>query len=131
MSYAGPVIGPGMQGSWSNAALQIPIVCPSLLNFCRIIKLDYKLQLIVSVNKVSFGKILNIPIVIGTVPLNSNSVPVNPTINYMPIVDGNGGLTNQQNAQEIKANNSVGVGDNENEPTNFIPRYPYYQDFSA
>lgn len=43
VSYTGATIGAGMLGNRPNVPFQIPIVCPSLLDTCKIVKLEYML----------------------------------------------------------------------------------------
>ena len=63
--YSGATIGPGTLADWPNVPFQIPIVCPSLLDTCKIIKLEYMLTLVVQIDTFIGGGIrLDIPIVI-------------------------------------------------------------------
>ena len=134
LRYNGPTIGPGIKGDWSNAEFKIPIVCPSLLNMCPIITLDYTFTLVVSVNKgLSLNKVLQIPIVIGTVPLNDANITLPAIDYYRPIVnEGQNGSEEkmQENAPALITSNSNAV-ENHGNQTNFTPSYPYYKDFSV
>lgn len=130
VSYTGNRIGPGTLGNWSNASLQIPIVCPSLLDTCKIIKLEYKLTLIVNVSELSVSSRLDIPIVIGTIPINTSSSQATSNVTYNSIPDQaliyNKNDMNS-NQQPIETNN--GAPNNETD-ANYKPKYPYYKDFS-
>ena len=120
--YTGPEIGPGMHGSWTNGRLKIPPVCPSLQDTCSIIKLEYKLTLIVNVRKISNKKYVHIPIVIGTVPITDSNLP-SPNINiryYKSILDLSG--KSKQYLEEEQYENELEEDDME-------PQYPYYKDF--
>lgn len=126
LPYTGPEIGPRMQGSWSNGRLKIPPICPSLQDTCSIIKLEYKLTLVVNVRGISLKKLVNVPIVIGTVPItDSNLLPSNLNIRYYEsFLDLKGNC--KQNLREEEYEKEL----EENEKgLIFRPKYPYYKDF--
>ena len=135
LRYDGPEIGPRMKENWSNVGLIIPAVCPSLLNTCRIIKLDYTLRLIVNFNGLTIRKMLDIPILIGTVPLYDSKInlPDKYTIAYYrSIVDRNGRVDGKRSIWH--KNYREGLNRNPHRSNrkeyiyNFEPRYPYYED---
>ena len=121
-----------MQENWSNVRLKIPTVCPSLLDSCRLIKLDYILRLVVNVSTLSINKQLDIPIVIGTVPLNESKLPANPDIRYYKSILERRGKSDQ-NLEEEENDSALIISEgnsNENTLWKFKPKYPYYKDFS-
>lgn len=66
-------VGPKTQKSFKNLTIQIPACSPSLDDTCSIIKNLYRLELKLDRPREHFSKFVNIPIVIGTVPLGRNN----------------------------------------------------------
>ena len=125
--YTGATIGPGTLGNWSNVPFQIPIVCPSLLDTCRIIKLEYILTLNVDFDAITVYTQLDIPIVIGTIPLidsNASSSTATSNVAYYSIPDS----TVHENTP--RANTINDPVPNVGTEANFTPKYPYFKDFS-
>ena len=122
LEYNDPRIGPQMQESWSNGTLKIPIVCPSLLDTCRIMKLYYTLTLCVHFNGLSISNSLDIPIVIGTIPLyDSNlSLPGTSNVGYYKSGSKSIGGYNENEQNETNLTNNEG---------DFVSKYPYYKDY--
>ena len=113
-----------MQGSWSNGRIKIPPVCPSLRDTCRIIKVEYKLTLVVNVKGMSFKKLVNVPIVIGIVPItDSNLLDSNLNIRYYKsILDLRGNCIQSLEEEQYEKDLEDDKG------LNFRPKYPYYKD---
>jgi hypothetical protein len=133
--YYGPKIGPRTKGEWSsndNVGLKIPIVCPSLLDTCPLIRLFYTIALEVKFNDLSGGEIcLDIPIVIGTVPLlNDSKLSVEPSSikYYKPKWDRI--RTIEEIIEEQENENKRVVKEDDINGSRFLSRYPYYTDFS-
>lgn len=117
-----------MQGKWSNAEFKIPTVCPSLLETCRIIKLGYKLTLVVNARELSMHKRLEIPIVIGTVPLKDSSKSLSANIRYYKSVVQRK-RKNEEDEGEQEYEEKIRINDDDNDE-DFKPKYPYYKIFS-
>lgn len=133
--YNGPKIGPRMKGEWSsndNVGLKIPIVCPSLLDTCPFIRLFYTIALEVKFNGAE-NICLDIPIVIGTVPLlndsklsfESSSIKF-----YKPKWDRIRTIEEIIEEQENENRRAVKNDVNDINDSRFLSRYPYYTDFS-
>ncbi|XP_053767671.1 arrestin domain-containing protein 2 isoform X1 [Desmodus rotundus] len=67
-SLLGEPVGPGRRALWQGRALRIPPVGPSILH-CRVLHVDYTLKVCVDIPGTS-KLLLELPLVIGTVPLN-------------------------------------------------------------
>lgn len=126
LPYTRPDIGPRMQEIWSNGRIKIPPVCPSLQDTCRVIKLEYKLTLVVNVKEYSMKKLVSVPIVIGTVPFtDSNSPSPNINIRYFKSV-----LNRKGNCEQYFKEEQYEKELEENEKNKKMePKYPYYKDF--
>ena len=122
--YAGPTIGPGTLADWPNVQFQIPIVCPSLLDTCKIIKIEYMLALDVDVSIISLSDDrLEIPLIIGTIPLvdsNESSSTAPSNVAYCSVPD-----PTVINENTPGVNNAVPNVETE---ATFTPKYPYYKD---
>lgn len=132
-TFTGPRIGLRIQCEWENGTIKIPPVCPSLLETCRIVKIDYTLTLTVNVTALSYNKRLQIPIVIGTVPLNDSSIYLPDFSNikyYRSCLDRLGRFEFNEdkltNEERLKINSLEKSVDDE---LKFKPKYPYYKDF--
>lgn len=64
-------ISAGGHDVWSGEMLLVPPVPPSFLPYCNIIEIDYIVQLSVDVADTPFDLTLPIPVIIGTIPLQS------------------------------------------------------------
>lgn len=130
--YDGPKIGPRMQGKWSDGKLKIPPVCPSLLETCSIIKLHYRLKLIVNVRGLSVNQRLDIPILIGTVPMNDSNTNLQniSSMNYRQSIINRQGMFKPKISQFVQMKQLKAVGDYKKETKfeldYFEPKYPYY-----
>ena len=137
LRYDGTKIGPQMKENWA-VGFKIPALCPSLLDTCRIIKLDYTLSLIVKFNGLTIGKMLDIPIIVGTVPLYDSRIylPDKYTIAYYrSIVDRYGRVDGKRSIWHTNRHEGLNRNahcSNRKEYIyrlhNFQPRYPYYED---
>ena len=122
-----------MKINWSNVQLKIPPVCPSLLETCRIIKLDYTLTLVVDVSAFSVNKVVDLPIVIGTVPLYDSNIYLSSvaTNEYCNSIVGRDLRIKRH---DLKKKELEAIGDYKKrfkyELSYFEPRYPYYENFS-
>ena len=123
LPYTGSEIGPRMQGSWSNGRIKIPPVCPSLQDTSKVIKVEYKLTLVVNVSGISLKKHVSVPIVIGTVPFtDSNLLPSNLNIRYFkPILNLKG-----KSKQYFKDEQYEKELEEDDKSTKFEPKYPYF-----
>ena len=124
-----------MQINWSNGRLKIPPVCPSLQETCRIIKIHYTLAIVVDVSTFTKNKEVDLPIVIGTIPLNdsnkhSSSIATNEYCRS--IIDRHGKLGNDRHDLDKKEREANGDYKKrfKYESSHFEPRYPYYGIFS-
>ncbi|XP_053405767.1 arrestin domain-containing protein 3-like isoform X2 [Mercenaria mercenaria] len=73
---------------WSGERIQVPPLPPSYLPYCSIIEIDYYVELAVDVLDTPFDLKLQLPVIIGTIPLQS-------VVNqYMPQIQP-GTITNQ------------------------------------
>ena len=114
--------------------LKIPPVCPSLLETCRIIKLHYTLTLVVDISTFSKNKIIDLPIVIGTVPLYDSNIYLSSVGNEYEycrsIVDRDPRIKRD----DLKKKELETIGNYKKrfkfESLYFEPRYPYYKDFA-
>ena len=105
LEYPGEKIGPYKLVNWSDVKLKIPTVCPSILETPQIMKIEYKLTIVI----VFIGftkekkKRVELPITIGTVPLNDSpssiSFPANPIFSS----DYNNGIDNKTNDKVFKS----------------------------
>ena len=107
LKYPGEKIDPYKLVNWSDVKLKIPTVCPSTIETCKIIKIEYKLTVVIVF--IGFNKKrVELPITIGTVPLNDSpssiSFPANPIFSS----DYYNGIDNKTN------------------DTLFKPKYPFY-----
>ncbi|KAF6305777.1 arrestin domain containing 2 [Rhinolophus ferrumequinum] len=66
-SLSGEPVGPGRRALWQGRTLRIPPVGPSILH-CRVLHVDYALKVCVDIPGTS-KLLLELPLVIGTVPL--------------------------------------------------------------
>ncbi|XP_060553147.1 arrestin domain-containing protein 3-like isoform X2 [Ruditapes philippinarum] len=81
-------ITPGGSDIWSGERIQVPPVPPSFLPYCNIIEIDYYVVLAVDVSDTPFDLTLELPVVIGSIPLQSV------VSQYMPQMQP-GTITNQ------------------------------------
>merc|ERR1711892_833985 len=72
-------IEPGESDSWHDTALKIPLLPPSDLPQCTNIKIDYVLEFRVLPSACAFDLCVEVPIVIGTIPLQSTFNKFQPT----------------------------------------------------
>lgn len=115
-----------MQENWSNGTLKIPIVCPSLLDTCRIIKLYYTLTLCLNFSGLSISTRLNIPIVIGTIPLYDSNLSLPETSNVGYYKSGSKNIEEYNESEGYSEQNEKDLRNNE---ANFVSKYPYYKDY--
>lgn len=108
-----------------NGRIKIPPVCPSLnkqTNMCKIIEIDYYIDLHVDVSTMSVSRDILIPLTIGTVPLQDPSRPEASAPTYescmygageyqVPLEDSNGRKGEMLNSDEAS----------------FAPVYPFYK----
>lgn len=108
LEYPGEKIDPYKLVNWSDVKLKIPTVCPSITETCKIIKIEYKLTVVIVFIGFTKKKRVELPITIGTVPLNDSpssiSFPANPIFSS----DYYNGIDNKTN------------------DTLFKPKYPFY-----
>ena len=127
MPYTGPKIEPGMKVYWSNMRLTIPPVCPSFQDTCEIIKLHYTLTLVVDVSALSVNKVVDLPIVIGTVPLNDSNINLRAIKYCLSIIDRHGGNKYMYpEKMELEALRKALRRGRKHDLLYFEPRYPYY-----
>ncbi len=108
-----------------NGKIQIPPICPSLNQFtsaCRIIEIEYYIDLYFDVNTMSFSSDILIPITIGTVPLNNGNTTNSLLPSYESCMYGAGDFhmpNEDSNEKKGKVINS--------DESSFVPVYPYYK----
>nr|XP_002129778.1 arrestin domain-containing protein 3-like [Ciona intestinalis] len=130
----------GKSLQWNNERLQVPALPPSMLRFCNIIDIQYHLQFTVVTPGTSINLRLNLPIQLGTIPLQGltpysihppmgsfpvSSPPVEPSApppptyeppppTYMAAVGGEVNIRDEDDNEHI-------VGG-----TSYAPQYTYY-----
>ncbi|RNA22081.1 Arrestin domain-containing 3, partial [Brachionus plicatilis] len=114
--------------NWYNSFLPIPSVCPSSNGTCRIIEISYKIVFNFDASGLSKSKDMEIPIIIGTIPLSSDHETNAPNFpfTYEGCVFG---------ANPVDLSNEIGINNSrgetiESDLNSFKPYYPFYKDFS-
>jgi hypothetical protein len=127
LPYTGPKIEPGMKCNWSNTRLTIPPVFPSLQDTCELIKLHYTLTLVFDISAHSVNKVVDLPIVIGTVPLNDPNINL-PAIKYCLSIIDRDGRNKYMNPDKIEfeAIKKALRRGCKHDLLYFEPRYPHY-----
>jgi len=69
--YKRGAIEPGESDTWTDTAMRIPVLPPSNLKGCRNINIDYEIIFRVDPSGMGFDLKVELPIVIGTIPLRS------------------------------------------------------------
>ena len=132
IQYPGEIEPKGFK-EWNNSVLAIPPVCSSFNGTCRIIEVNYIVQFNFDVSGPSISTDLNIPIVIGTIPLGSNIRPVAP---ISPVGGGEASAPPPYSYEACMFGpnpvpEEVGKGEIvESDIDSYKPFYPYYKDFS-
>ncbi|CAF0904985.1 unnamed protein product [Brachionus calyciflorus] len=114
--------------TWQNSVLVIPPVCSSSNGTCRIIEVGYKVVFNFDASGIAVSKDLDIPIVIGTIPLSLQpSMPApNIPFTYEGCIFG---------PNPVDFGNEISGGNNKGETiesdlNTYKPFYPFYKDFS-
>lgn len=81
-SVAGEPVGPGRRALWQGRPLPIPPVGPSILR-CELLRVDYALKVCVDIPG-SPKLLLELPLVIGTVPLHPRSSGAGSQAGFLP-----------------------------------------------
>jgi hypothetical protein len=115
-------IGPKTFEDW-RANIQIPAVCPSSNNTCRIINVSYVLQLELDPSGMAMTMSIPMPFCIGTLPLTD--APTNSRFSFEKF------QTEATEQHEPVENEEEGLkGEVTNMDNNYFPSYPYFKDFS-
>lgn len=114
------------QENWSNIAIVVPPVSSSSNGTCRIIEVNYAINLNFDASGMAISQDSTIPVVVGTIPLMNSGMPVptNLPLSYqVSIFDP---TPNQEMAPDYETKGEVV----ESDAHSFRPYYPYYTDFS-
>lgn len=119
-------IPPRQQEHWDNIALVVPPVCSSSNGTCRIIEVNYAINLNFDAAGVALSQDLTIPIVIGTIPLMNLGMPVpnNLPLTYQASIFDP--TPNQEMPPDYETKGEVV----ESDANSFRPHYPYFKDYS-
>lgn len=114
------------QENWENISLVVPPVCSSWNGTCRIIEVNYAINLNFDASGLAVSKDMTIPIVIGTIPLMNMGMPV-PT--SLPLTY-QASIFDPSPNQEMPPDYETKGEMVESDVNSFRPFYPYYKDYS-
>jgi hypothetical protein len=107
-----------------NSNFQIPPVCPSLNFLCRIIDVNYSVNIELDASGCASSLDVKVPILIGTIPLRQANNNAGFTYERFKID------SNQPSSQNVNDDDKP-KGEIVNLDENYTPSYPYFKDFSV
>ncbi|XP_075750221.1 arrestin domain-containing protein 3 isoform X1 [Rhipicephalus microplus] len=144
-TVTGVALQPGRSANWDAQLLKIPAVSPSITNCC-LIHVEYTVRITLQIPG-AYNLFVDLPIVIGTVPLRSRpphyrtlGLPSQPQIHFYPAAppyseaDTDDALPAEPPPTYAECiEGSVDIGDDEDGEmhgdTRFTPMYAYVQDY--
>ncbi|CAF0782805.1 unnamed protein product [Brachionus calyciflorus] len=113
---------------WNNLPILIPSVSPSTMGNSRLIDVSYELFLNFDATGVSTSTDLNVPIVIGTIPLRKGNKIGNTDLPFLleECVFEPDPIQIKENEQKQKRREVF-----ETDANTFKPLYPYYKDYTG
>ncbi|RWS23648.1 arrestin domain-containing protein 3-like protein [Leptotrombidium deliense] len=109
-------IQPRKRGTWNSQLLKIPAVSPSIINCC-LIKVDYNLRISLLING-GYNIFVDLPVVIGTVPLrrrspvyniNQRNLAANHTFPELPPYTFDNSIPNERKLFKISFNQILNI----------------------
>ena len=111
---------------WNNAAIIIPAVCSSSNGTCDIIQLKYCLVLNFDLKNFSSSTDLEIPVVIGTIPMRSENPAIQNNFSYESDTFGNNPVAiSWRDDDDGKERDVV-----ESDVSSYKPFYPFYRNIT-